>query len=50
MRSLTPEVMSPARGRERLGSGMSGEEGISNGGSSYHTPRERSPLPPGNFF
>ena len=50
-RSGTPEVTSPAmRGRERLGSATSGEEGISSGGSNYHTPRERSPLPPGNFF
>ena len=52
-RSLTPDVPSPAtlgrRGRERLGSVTSGEEGIS-GGSNYHTPRETSPLPPENFF
>ena len=52
-RSLTPDVPSPAslgrRERERLGSTTSGEEGIS-GGSNYHTPRETSPLPPGNFF
>ncbi len=52
-RSLTPDVPSPAtlgrRGRERLGSTTSGEEGIS-GGSGHHTPGETSPLPPGNFF
>ena len=52
-RSFMPDVPSPSplgrRGRERLGSTTSGEEGIS-GGSNYHTPRETSPLPPGNFF
>ncbi len=52
-RSLTPDIPSPAtlgrRGRERLGSMTSGEEGIS-GASNHHTPRETSPLPPGNFF
>ena len=52
-RSLTPDVPSPSplgrKGGERFGSTTSGEEGIS-GGSNYHTPRDTSPLPPGNFF